>query len=141
MSSAFDTVDHTLLLSKLEYYGIQNQELALMSSFLSGRKQYVEIDGIKSEILDSIDCSVIQGSKMSSLLYTLYVNKVPLLHNIMDNNTFKLIALCEQVQIYGNSVTHLAMNYIDDTSNAISCNDCITVQNYINNFFILVEKF
>ena len=33
------------------------------------------------------------------------------------------------------------MNYIVDTSNAISCNDCITLRNYINDFFILVEKF
>ena len=94
---------------------------------MSGRKQYVEIDGIKSEILDSIDCSLIQGSKMSSLLYTLYINEVPLLYNMMDNITFKLIALREQVQVYGNSVTHFKMNYIDDTSNTISFKDCINL--------------
>ena len=79
MSSAFDTVDHQILLSKLEHYGIRGQELKLMLSFLSSRKQFVEIDGIRSDTLQSPDCSVIQGSKLSSLLYTIYVNEVPLL--------------------------------------------------------------
>ena len=47
----------------------------------------------------------------------------------------------EQFQSYNDSLTHFALNYIDDTSNAISCNNIITLQNYINDFFIIVESF
>lgn len=72
MSAAFDNVDHKLLLSKLEHYGISNKELKLMSSFLSGCSQYVEIYGIRSDILPSIECLFIQESKLS-VYYTLYM--------------------------------------------------------------------
>ena len=47
----------------------------------------------------------------------------------------------EQFQSYNDSLTHFALNYINDTSNAISCNNIITLQNYINDFFIIVESF
>ena len=100
MSSAFDTVDHDILISKLEHYGIRGQELFLMSSFLSSQSQFVEIDGIRSDILPSIDCSVIQGSKLSGLLYTLYVNEVPFLSKVINSVNFKLITMREQFQSY-----------------------------------------
>ena len=141
MSSAFDIVDHDILISKLEHYRIRDKELSLMSSFLSDREQFVEIDGIRSDTLPSIPCSVIQGSKLSSLLYTIYINEVPLLYKNMNSANFKLISLREQFQIYGQNISHFAINYIDNTSNSISCNNILHLQNYINDFFTIVEKF
>ena len=41
MSAAFDTVEHTILLQKLDYYGIRGGEFNLIKSFLTNRKQYV----------------------------------------------------------------------------------------------------
>ena len=58
------TVEHSILLSKLEHYGVRNSELELMNSFLTSRQQYVEIDGIKSDTINSLNCSTIQGSKL-----------------------------------------------------------------------------
>ena len=112
-----------------------------MLSFLSDREQFVEIDGIRSDTLPSIPCSVIQGSKLSSLLYTIYINEVPLLYKIMNSAKFRLISLRDQFQIYGENISHFAINYIDNTSNSISCNNIVHLQNYINDFFIIVEKF
>ena len=57
--AAFDIVDSNKLLEKLNFYGIEGVELRLMSSFLKGRKQYVEIDSFRSDILDSPECSVV----------------------------------------------------------------------------------
>ena len=74
MSATFDTMEHTILVSKLEHYGVREGELQLMKSFLRGRKQYVEIDGIKSDTIDSVDYFTIQGSKLSYILYIYYVN-------------------------------------------------------------------
>ena len=79
MSAAFDKMDHTVLLTKLEYYGVRGQELKLMASFLSGRKQFVEIYGIKSTI---------QGSKLSCILYICYISEVTILHKIIDTCFF-----------------------------------------------------
>ena len=50
--------------------------------------QYVSIDSIESNIMDSLPCSVIQGSKLSALLYTLYVNEVQKLSELMGNDAY-----------------------------------------------------
>ena len=70
LSAAFDTIDNTKLLEKLQYYGIQGAELAIFKSFLSERTQYVQIDTFKSEIMECPPCSVVQGSKLGAVLYT-----------------------------------------------------------------------
>ena len=49
LSKAFDTVDHEILLYKLNYYGIKVSAYKLIKSYLSNRKQYVEFSNTKSE--------------------------------------------------------------------------------------------
>ena len=88
MSKAYDTIDHFTLLTKMEYYGIRGHSLELFQSYLTNRKQFVEIDIYRSEILNSLNCSVIQGGKMSGLLYTLHTNEIPLIHTLMHKNIF-----------------------------------------------------
>ena len=61
LSKAFDTIDHTILLDKLRYYGIHDTALLLLNSYLNNRKQYVVFDDTKSEILP-ITVGVPQGS-------------------------------------------------------------------------------
>ena len=41
----FDTIDHTLLILKLEKYGMRNSELLWFSDYLQNRTQAVKIDG------------------------------------------------------------------------------------------------
>ena len=45
LSKAFDTLDHQILLTKLKYYGVNDTPLKWFSNHLTGRQQYVEIDG------------------------------------------------------------------------------------------------
>ena len=61
LSKAFDTLDHTILLQKLNHYGIDGKALQLCESDLTNRTQYVEINGVKSGALPITTC-VPQGS-------------------------------------------------------------------------------
>ena len=73
LEKAFDTVNHTMLCKKLEYYGIRGIPNSLIKSFLSNRKQYVSINGFESN-LKEISCGVPQGSTLGPLLFLIYIN-------------------------------------------------------------------
>ena len=73
LQKAFDTVDHQLLCTKLELYGIRGVTYQWIRSYLSNRKQYVSYEGHKSEFLP-IQCGVPQGSILGPLLFTIYDN-------------------------------------------------------------------
>ena len=83
---AFDTVNHSILLQKLEHYGIRDEAYSWFNSYLTDRRQYVHLNGINSETKD-INCGVPQGSVLGLLLVLLYINDLP---NISPKLTFYL---------------------------------------------------
>ena len=60
LSKAFSTVDHQILIKKLQYYGIEGTALEWFKSYLSKRKQYISSQDISESFLDII-CGVPQG--------------------------------------------------------------------------------
>ena len=73
LRKAFDVCSHSILLKKLSLMGIAGPALKWFESYLSNRKQYVDVNGTKSEEKDLL-LSVIQGSILGPILFLCYIN-------------------------------------------------------------------
>ena len=87
---AFDTVNHKILLAKLDHYEIRGTVNSWFQSYLNGRQQKVTIDGVSSQY-QTITCGVPQGSILGPLLFLLYINdmhravKHSIVHHFADD--------------------------------------------------------
>ena len=68
LSKAFDTINHNILLQKLDYYGIRGIAKTWFKDYLSNRKQYVNYENHNSQQMNLI-CGVPQGSILGPLLF------------------------------------------------------------------------
>ena len=110
LRKAFDSVNHSILLTKLEHYGVRGNVLKLIRSYLSSRKQYFQGGNIKSS-LNSIISGVPQGSILGPLFFLIFINDLPKSNSMksilfVDDTVFlqsdnnQLHVICSQFRLF-----------------------------------------
>lgn len=115
-TKAFDLVDLNILLYKLEKYGIRNNSLNLLRSFLTNRKQIVRINGVNSSTLD-VGFGVPQGGVLGPILFVIFLND--------------MLSLKLNSKIYA---------FADDSSLVCSANNYTILENKINKDLAIVSE-
>ena len=114
LSKAFDTLDHSILLDKLNYYGIRGVAYNLLHSYISNRYQYVDFNGSISST-KFVDTGVPQGSILGPLLFLIYINDLPRVSPL-----FNMVMYADDTTFYCNLSNNTNENDLNSERHKIS---------------------
>ena len=126
LSKAFDTVDHKILIEKLQFYNFSESAHSFIKSYLTKRSQFVSISNVSSSMRE-INIGVPQGSILGPLLFLIFINdlaySIPNMEAILfadDTTVFSTEFLVLQDQINQVSNWCLANKLIINTQKTLS---------------------
>ena len=122
LSKAFDSLQHDILLEKLAHYGLTNKAIALLKSYLSNRKQYVQLSDVRSSVR-SISVGVPQGSILGPLLLNIIC-----INDIVKSSTkFNFILYADDTTLnstldsFGQDAVEIQNTIVSELQNLNSC--------------------
>ena len=110
LKKAFDTVDHTILISKLAVHGIGGASIEWLKSYLSERNQKCFLNGSLSNRC-VLSCGIPQGTILGPLLFLLYINDLP---NCLSHSQPRIYADDTHLTLAGNSANSIELNLNKD---------------------------
>ena len=135
LEKAFETVDHDILLSKLNLYGITDVTQKWFSSYLDNRTQKCVVNGSLSEYC-TLKCGILQGTILGPLLFLLYINDLP---NCLSHSVPRMYA-DDTYLTYSNSNVHSIQSSLN--GNLVNINRWLIANRLILNMtkteFILI---
>ena len=126
LSKAFDSIRHNLLLAKLRAYGVGEEAIDFLHSYLCGRKQRVKVNGVFSNWLP-VYCGVPQGSLLGPLLFNVFINDL--------NFSVQLSSL----RLYADDTTAYASN-TDISALELSLNKILRISHPASNYLSVNSK-
>ena len=110
LKKAFDTIDHGILLSKLELYGITGSALSMIRSYLSDRNKKCQLGDLMSTER-RVTCGIPQGSILGPLFFLVYINDLP---ECLNQATPRLFADDTNLTVAGESIQEIELNMNSD---------------------------
>ena len=114
LSKAFDTIDHTILIQKLSFYGLDENNINWFKSYLNNRQQYVFLDNQFSSSYLKIKTGVPQGSILGPLLFLIYVNDFP---NCIKSSESNMLMYADDTCLLTSTSINTNKDYMDDILN------------------------
>lgn len=129
LSRAFDTIDHNLLLMKLEGIGVRGAPYSWAASYLQNRTQTTVVNGAKSET-KNVKLGVPQGSILGPLFFIIFINDIPntcitsnqLLLYADDTNMLMCHNCIEQIVINSNNASQEMSRYCNENGLNLNIN-------------------